>query len=436
MANSWDQLRTAGAEARARLIAAAAKEWGVDAGTITIDKGVVKAASGKSATFGELAGLAQQVEVRRAVQAEGAGRLEADRHQQAAEGRHAAEDQRHGDVHHRREDAEHADVPRGASVALRRQGEIVRCGTGARRAGRQGSVRSFAGRRCSGRRLLGGEEGPRRAQDHLGRERHRSRAAAIRSSRNTSTLPASRGRSLATTATPTRRLAGAAKVIEATYVFPYLAHAPMEPNNCVIHRTDDGGVELNFGSQIQTIDQGVAAAVLGLKPEQVKIKYAARRRQLRPPRDARGRHGGGGRGGPEGRAAQRADQGAVDARGRHQGRPLPADLRAPLARRHRRARQHRRLGPGDRRPVVHEGLAVRGRHGEERRRPDDGRGRQHAALSDPQPARVGAHRPRSACRRCGGARSARRTRRSRPRRSSISWPMRPASIRLPSGASC
>ena len=32
MANSWEQLRNAGAEARARLIAAAAKEWGVDAG--------------------------------------------------------------------------------------------------------------------------------------------------------------------------------------------------------------------------------------------------------------------------------------------------------------------------------------------------------------------------------------------------------------------
>jgi len=35
MANSWDQLRTAGAEARARLVAAAAKQWGVDAGSIT-----------------------------------------------------------------------------------------------------------------------------------------------------------------------------------------------------------------------------------------------------------------------------------------------------------------------------------------------------------------------------------------------------------------
>ena len=56
----------------------------------------------------------------RPVQAEGSERLEADRPQQAAEGRHAAEDQRHGDLHHRRQDAEHADVPRGASDALRR----------------------------------------------------------------------------------------------------------------------------------------------------------------------------------------------------------------------------------------------------------------------------------------------------------------------------
>jgi isoquinoline 1-oxidoreductase beta subunit len=67
-------------------------------------------------------------------------------------------------------------------------------------------------------------------------------------------------------------LKGAAKVIEATYVFPYLAHAPLEPNDCVIRRTEDGGVELLFGSQLQTVDQAVAAGVLGLKPEQVKIK--------------------------------------------------------------------------------------------------------------------------------------------------------------------
>ncbi len=57
MANSWEQMRNAGAEARARLVAAAAKQWSVDAGAITIEKGVVRHASGKSATFGELAGL-------------------------------------------------------------------------------------------------------------------------------------------------------------------------------------------------------------------------------------------------------------------------------------------------------------------------------------------------------------------------------------------
>ena len=69
-----------------------------------------------------------------------------------------------------------------------------------------------------------------------------------------------------------KALAGAAKVIEATYTFPYLAHAPLEPNDCVIYRTADGGAELMFGSQLQTVDQAVAAGVLGLKPEQVKIK--------------------------------------------------------------------------------------------------------------------------------------------------------------------
>ena len=66
-------------------------------------------------------------------------------------------------------------------------------------------------------------------------------------------------------------LAGAAKVIEATYTFPYLAHAPMETNNCVIQRTADG-VEMIFGSQLQTGDQMTVAAILDLKPEQVAIK--------------------------------------------------------------------------------------------------------------------------------------------------------------------
>jgi isoquinoline 1-oxidoreductase beta subunit len=45
----------------------------------------------------------------------------------------------------------------------------------------------------------------------------------------------------------------------------------MEPLNCTIEKQTDGSCEIWAGSQFQTIEQTVAAAVLGLKPEQVKI---------------------------------------------------------------------------------------------------------------------------------------------------------------------
>ena len=63
MANSWDQLRQAGAQARALLIAAAAKKWTVTPEFITIERGVLKSAAGDSATFGELATLAQSLTI-------------------------------------------------------------------------------------------------------------------------------------------------------------------------------------------------------------------------------------------------------------------------------------------------------------------------------------------------------------------------------------
>jgi len=63
-------------------------------------------------------------------------------------------------------------------------------------------------------------------------------------------------------------LANAPLKISAEYVFPYLAHAPMEPLNCTIECRDDGA-EVWVGSQFQTIDQATMAGVLGLKPEQL-----------------------------------------------------------------------------------------------------------------------------------------------------------------------
>jgi xanthine dehydrogenase molybdopterin-binding subunit B len=65
-------------------------------------------------------------------------------------------------------------------------------------------------------------------------------------------------------------MAAAAKVIEAEYDFPYLAHATMEPLNCAVRLTADA-CEVWTGTQFQTMDQNVAAEITGLKKEQVKI---------------------------------------------------------------------------------------------------------------------------------------------------------------------
>jgi isoquinoline 1-oxidoreductase subunit beta len=63
---------------------------------------------------------------------------------------------------------------------------------------------------------------------------------------------------------------GAAKTLEAVYELPYLAHAPMEPLNCVADvRTDI--CEVWSGTQFQTGDRAAAAAEAGLKPEQVRL---------------------------------------------------------------------------------------------------------------------------------------------------------------------
>jgi len=55
MANSYAQLRDAGAKARAILVAAASKEWHVPVGELTVQKGVVShTASKRQATYGSL----------------------------------------------------------------------------------------------------------------------------------------------------------------------------------------------------------------------------------------------------------------------------------------------------------------------------------------------------------------------------------------------
>ncbi|KZL12607.1 Isoquinoline 1-oxidoreductase subunit beta [Pseudovibrio axinellae] len=61
------------------------------------------------------------------------------------------------------------------------------------------------------------------------------------------------------------------KVVEETFYFPLLAHAPMEPLTCTIEPTQDGGVVLHDGSQMPTSPHMVLSKVLQLPMEKVQI---------------------------------------------------------------------------------------------------------------------------------------------------------------------
>ena len=270
MANSWDQLRMAGAEARARLIAAAAKKWGVDAASITIEKGVVKG-SGGTATFGELAELAQATEVAGpftpkhpdAWKLIGSAKLpKVDTLEKTNGTATYTIDVKMPDMltclieRPSRFNAKVKSFDATAALAVPGVKEVF--------AVPQGVAVLASGFWAA--KL--GRDAVKVVWDEAGTEARGSEQIV----KEYTDLAGKQGSIARNDGDTDAALGAAAKVIEATYAFPYLAHAPMEPNNCVIYRTADGGVEMAFGCQMPTVDHQVAAGVLGLKPEQVTIK--------------------------------------------------------------------------------------------------------------------------------------------------------------------
>ncbi|MFY9291286.1 MAG: xanthine dehydrogenase family protein molybdopterin-binding subunit [Methylorubrum rhodinum] len=63
----------------------------------------------------------------------------------------------------------------------------------------------------------------------------------------------------------------AAKVIEAEYDAPYLAHAQLEPPSAVARFMSDGSLDLWLPNQMPELFQQIAAKTAGLAPEQVRI---------------------------------------------------------------------------------------------------------------------------------------------------------------------
>lgn len=65
-------------------------------------------------------------------------------------------------------------------------------------------------------------------------------------------------------------MAGAARTVEATFEFPYLAHAALEPLDAVA-RMNDGVLEVWGGHQMPDIYQATAASIAGVAPDKVTL---------------------------------------------------------------------------------------------------------------------------------------------------------------------
>ena len=269
MANSWGQMRETGATARAMLVSAAAKRWQVPAAEITVAEGVLRhAASGRQATFGELAEAASREAVPTTITLK-------DPKDFRLIGRRAP----------RKDSAAKTDGSAQFTQDVHLPGMLVAVVAHAPRFG--GQVKAFDASRAKAVKgvvdvvaIPGGVAvlardtwSARKGRDALGVEWDDSAAFKLGSDeilaryRELAARPGLVARSDGDTA---GAFAGAARVVSASYDFPYLAHAAMEPMNCVVQRTDDG-LEVWNGEQFQTVDQATLAAMFGLPPEKVKI---------------------------------------------------------------------------------------------------------------------------------------------------------------------
>lgn len=269
IANSFEQYRKAGATARAMLIEAAAKEWNVPASEITVAGGVLSHSSGKSSEFGAFAQAAAALAVPKDVTLKSPDKWV-----------HIGKDQPRVDVKIKTEGA-----PGVYGMDVQMDDMLVAVLMQSPKFG--GKLKSFNADDArkvkgvvdviaipQGVVVLATSTWPAmKARELVNAEWDFSDAETRSSAQILADYEAlldKPGLKVREDGDTDAALAKAEHVIEATYRFPYLAHAPMEPEDVTV-LYDGETAQFWTGSQVQTIDQGVAAHVLGLPPEKITI---------------------------------------------------------------------------------------------------------------------------------------------------------------------
>lgn len=68
-------------------------------------------------------------------------------------------------------------------------------------------------------------------------------------------------------------LAGAAKVVEASYFYPYIHHATLEPMNAMAWTTADGGMEILAPTQTPQSGLDLVAQTLNIPKDKIKVRF-------------------------------------------------------------------------------------------------------------------------------------------------------------------
>ena len=269
IANSWPQLRDAGAKARAMLVSAASAEWHVPEAELSVDKSVIyHAASKRQASFGSLVKKAAALPVPEKVQLKDPKNFKLI-----------------GTAPPRVDVAAKCDGTAQFTIDVEMPGMLVALLKRSPLFG--GTVKSFDGAAAlevpgvvkvvqvpRGVAVIAKSFwSAKQGRDALtvqwddSKAEKRGSAQMMDEYRRLADQPALPARKQGDA---TKAIGEAARKISASFEFPYLAHAPMEPLDAVV-KLDAKSCEIWAGDQFQTIDQMNAAQTAGLSPAQVSI---------------------------------------------------------------------------------------------------------------------------------------------------------------------
>jgi isoquinoline 1-oxidoreductase beta subunit len=268
----WVRDRLVAAQARARLAAAAAELWGVPADEVEFERGVVRHASGKQATFAQLAARAEQLPVPDGVQPKdpseykligGEGRLRVDSVPKILGSTRFTIDVSVPGMltaivlHPPRFGATVASVDDQAALAEPGVTAVVEIEEGV------AVVAETVADAQRGLRALTVE------WDDSGAERRSSEELLIEHVR---LLESGEEAVVARDDGDAERgLEDAPTVIDSIYAVPYLAHAAMEPNNAACLMREDGVLEVWASTESPEFTRMSAAEAAGIDKEQVEV---------------------------------------------------------------------------------------------------------------------------------------------------------------------